>query len=97
MLDLASIQHDMVIKTGHVAQEITKLAKRGRFDMIAVGTKGRSAVADLLLGSVAQHVVATADRPVLVVKCRPVSSWGCNRLSWSASTSRCTSACRTHQ
>ncbi len=68
MLDQAGIPHDMVIKTGHVAQEITKLAKSGRFDFIAVGNKGHSALADALLGSVAQRVVATAERPVMVVR-----------------------------
>jgi len=68
LLDKAAISHDMVIKTGHVAVEITQLAKAGRYDMIAMGSKGRSAITDLLLGSVAQRVVTTADRPVLIIK-----------------------------
>lgn len=68
LLDTANIKHNMVIQTGHVALEIVKFAKTGRFDMIMLGSKGRNAIADLLLGSVAQRVMATADRPVLVVK-----------------------------
>ena len=68
LLDAAAIQHSMVIATGHIALEITKLAKSGRFDLVVMGSKGRNAVADLLLGSVAQRVIATADRPVLIVK-----------------------------
>lgn len=36
--------------------------------MIVLGSKGRSAIADLLLGSVAQRVLATAKQPVVVVK-----------------------------
>lgn len=68
LLDAAGIKHDMVIQTGHVAAEIVRFAKSGRFDMVVMGSKGRGAIADLLLGSVAQRVTATADRPVLVVK-----------------------------
>ena len=68
LLDATNIKHDMAIQTGHVALEIVKFAKDGRFDMIVLGSKGRNAIADLLLGSVAQRVMATADKPVLVVK-----------------------------
>ena len=68
LLDKAGIKHDMVIRTGHIAPEIVKLAKSGRFDLLMLGSKGRHAVADLLLGSVAQRVLATADTPVLLVK-----------------------------
>lgn len=62
------IGYDMEIRTGHVAQEIVDCADKGKFDMIVLGSKGRSAVADLLLGSVAQRVLASARQPVVVVK-----------------------------
>lgn len=62
------IGYDMEIRTGHVAQEIVDCANKGKFDMIVLGSKGRSAVADLLLGSVAQRVLASAKHPVVVVK-----------------------------
>jgi nucleotide-binding universal stress UspA family protein len=58
----------MVIRTGHVAQEIVACANDGKFDLIVMGSKGRSAFADLLLGSVAQRVLATAKQPVVLVK-----------------------------
>lgn len=58
----------MEIRTGHVAQEIVDCANAGKFDMIVLGSKGRSAVADLLLGSVAQRVLASAKQPVVIVK-----------------------------
>lgn len=51
-----------------VGLQHVKFAKTGRFDMIMLGSKGRNAIANLLLGSVAQRVMAAADRPVLVVK-----------------------------
>lgn len=68
LLASAGVKHDMEIRTGHVAQEIVDCAKSGRFDLIVLGAKGRSAISDLLLGSVAQRVLATAKTPVLLVK-----------------------------
>jgi nucleotide-binding universal stress UspA family protein len=68
LLRAEGIGYDMEIRTGHVAQEIVACADKGKFDMIVVGSKGRSALADLLLGSVAQRVLATAKQPVVVVK-----------------------------
>jgi nucleotide-binding universal stress UspA family protein len=68
LLDAAGVRHDMVVKTGHVSQEIVDFARPGKFDLIVLGAKGRSAIADLLLGSVAQRVLATATCPVLLVK-----------------------------
>lgn len=67
-LDAAGVQHDMVIRTGHVAQEIVNCSRMGKFDLVALGAKGRSAIADMILGSVAQRVLATADLPVILIK-----------------------------
>lgn len=68
VLDAAGVKHDMIVRTGHIAKEIVACAKSGKFDLVVLGAKGRSAIADILLGSVAQRVLATADRPVLLVK-----------------------------
>jgi nucleotide-binding universal stress UspA family protein len=68
LLDSAGVKHDMELRTGHVSQEIVDCAKSGRFDLIVLGAKGRGAIADILLGSVAQRVLATAKIPVLLVK-----------------------------
>jgi nucleotide-binding universal stress UspA family protein len=68
LLDAAGVKHNMVIRTGRVAQEIVACANEGKFDLIVMGAKGRSAIADLLLGSVAQRVLATAKQPVVLVK-----------------------------
>jgi nucleotide-binding universal stress UspA family protein len=68
LLDAAGVKHDMEIRTGHVAQEIVHCADEGSFDLIVLGAKGRGAVADLLLGSVAQRVLAMAKVPVMLVK-----------------------------
>jgi nucleotide-binding universal stress UspA family protein len=67
-LDKAGVKHDMIIRTGHVANEISSAATRGKFDMIVVGSKGRSALRDLLIGSIAKRVSEIATVPVLLVK-----------------------------
>ena len=68
LLDAASVRHDIVVRTGHVAQEIVACAKEGLFDLIVLGAKGRGAIMDALIGSVAQRVLASAEVPVLFVK-----------------------------
>ena len=67
-LDKAGVKHDMIIRTGHVANEISSAASRGKFDMIVMGSKGRSALRDLLIGSIAKRVSEIATVPVLLVK-----------------------------
>jgi len=67
-LDNAGVPHDMIIKTGHVAEEIAKAAKAGKFDLIVMGAKGRSAVSDLLIGSVAQRVLTLTKLPLTFIK-----------------------------
>jgi universal stress protein A len=51
-------------------QAITRAAKAGRARVIVLGTHGRSGLAKLFLGSVAERVVATAPCPVLTVRGR---------------------------
>jgi nucleotide-binding universal stress UspA family protein len=68
LLDKAEVAHDMIIKTGHVAQEIMQAAKVGKFDLIVLGAKGRSSFGDLLLGSVSQRVASASKVPVTLIK-----------------------------
>jgi nucleotide-binding universal stress UspA family protein len=49
------------------AATINKAARESAADLLVVGTRGRTAVADLLLGSVAQEVLRTATIDVLAV------------------------------
>ena len=68
VLDDAGVKHDMVIKQGNISKEILAIANKEKFDLIVMGYKGRSALRDLLIGSVAQRVLAMAKTPVLLVK-----------------------------
>jgi len=56
-----------LIRIGRAADEIVAAGGSGRSNLIVVGTHGRSGVAHLLLGSVAERVVRGARCPVLVV------------------------------
>ncbi|MBX3590253.1 MAG: universal stress protein [Burkholderiaceae bacterium] len=67
-LDKAGVSHDMIIRTGHVATEIVEAAERGKFDLLVMGSKGRSALKDLLIGSVAKRVAEISKVPVLLVR-----------------------------
>ena len=68
ILDKAQIKHDMVICIGRVTDEILDVANKGKYDLIVMGSKGRSTFADFLVGSVAQRILHTAKQPVLIVK-----------------------------
>lgn len=51
-----------------IPAEITRYAKEDQVDLIVVGSKGRSELEKLFLGSVAAGVLAYAPCPVLVVR-----------------------------
>jgi universal stress protein A len=53
---------------GSIAGQVTEYAARGEFDLVIMGTHGRTGVKHLLLGSIAEKVVRTAACPVLTVK-----------------------------
>jgi nucleotide-binding universal stress UspA family protein len=63
----AGVKHDCIIQTGHVAEVISQVADK-KFDLVVMGAKGRSGLIDMLVGSVAQRVMATCKKPVLLVK-----------------------------
>jgi nucleotide-binding universal stress UspA family protein len=68
LLEKAALAHDMVIQFGPVVEQILDTANAGKFDLLVLGSKGRSGLSDLLLGSVAQRLCALATQPVLLVK-----------------------------
>ena len=68
VLNASGMKHDMAILIGNVPNEIISFADKGKFDMIVLGSKGRGAIADFFIGSVAQRVLARASQPVLLVK-----------------------------
>ncbi len=57
-----------VVLSGKAAREIVSFAAKEKIDLIVIGTQGKSGLQRLLLGSVAESVIRTAECPVLVVK-----------------------------
>ena len=53
---------------GQAAREIVDLAKQHDVGVIVMGSRGRSDLAGLVLGSTAHKVIHLTDRPVLVVR-----------------------------
>jgi nucleotide-binding universal stress UspA family protein len=49
-------------------EEIVRFARARRVELIVLGTHGRTGLAKLFLGSVAERVVAAAPCPVLTVR-----------------------------
>jgi nucleotide-binding universal stress UspA family protein len=55
---------------GSPREAIPLVARRKRADLVVVGTHGRTGLGRLLLGSVAERIVATSPCPVLTVRGR---------------------------
>ncbi len=57
-----------VAKAGEAGELIARQAEQGRYDLVIMGTRGRSDLVNLVLGSVAQRVLARCKVPVLLVR-----------------------------
>lgn len=58
----------LAVRRGNPYDEIIRYAAEAKADMIVMATHGRTGLAHVLLGSVAEKVVQHADIPVLTVK-----------------------------
>jgi nucleotide-binding universal stress UspA family protein len=63
-----NIQTDIIVASKSVSSEIVDYADKFNVDLIIVGTRGRSGLKRILLGSVASEVVKYANCPVLIIK-----------------------------
>ena len=57
----------VLVAHGSPADEILSLSRAGQFDMIVMGTHGRTGLQRLVMGSVAETVVRRAHCPVLTI------------------------------
>lgn len=55
-------------KVGPAGASIAKMAESGKFDLVVMGSHGHSALANLVMGSVATQVLAHCKVPVLLVR-----------------------------
>jgi nucleotide-binding universal stress UspA family protein len=64
----SGVAFEQAMRVGDPAHEIVRYAGEWGADLIAIGTKGHGAVAAVLLGSVAQKVIAASAIPVLLLQ-----------------------------
>jgi nucleotide-binding universal stress UspA family protein len=64
----AKVKATALVVDGIAHEQIARVAKRKRADLLVLGTHGRTGVARMFLGSVAGRVAAMAPAPVLTVR-----------------------------
>lgn len=62
------LQTDVIVTAGSIVAEIVTYAESKNFNLIIIGTRGKTGLKRMLLGSVASGVVTYAHCPVLVVR-----------------------------
>jgi len=67
MAEAAGLEEEGVIVEGHPADEIIKYAEQNSFDLIVMGTMGKSGLDRFLMGSVADKVIRNSRIPVIAV------------------------------
>lgn len=58
---------EILLKTGVPYETIGEVAEEKNVDLVVIGTHGRRGIARALLGSVAENVIRTCTRPILVI------------------------------
>jgi nucleotide-binding universal stress UspA family protein len=56
-----------MITSGYYSAEILRIAREENSDLIVIGTRGRTGISHLVLGSVAERVVQLSPCPVLTI------------------------------
>jgi nucleotide-binding universal stress UspA family protein len=62
-----NIPCDAIVREGHPAQQVLAVARQFRANRLLLGTRSRGKISKLLLGSVAEQVLRSANCPVLTV------------------------------
>lgn len=63
-----SIDAKGLMKVGHAAETIAKIADQGKYDLVVMGSHGHGALLKLVMGSVATSVLAHCKTPILLVR-----------------------------
>ncbi len=63
-----NINKELVEKSDSIAKAIIGYAKKNKFDIIVIGTKGMTAVEEFFLGSVVSNVIRHAHCPVFAIR-----------------------------
>ncbi len=65
---LSDVEHETVLRIGNPAEEIIKAEHDYGADLVVMATHGRTGVAHLVRGSVAERVVRESTCPVLTIR-----------------------------
>jgi len=68
LLDARGVGFSIERHIGDPADEIVRTASEGHFDLVVMGTHGHTALANLVIGSVATKVLARSMVPVMFMK-----------------------------
>ena len=71
-LQTAGVNADHKVSSGEIASQISDSARTGS-DLIVMSTNGRSGLQRLLIGSVANQVIQSSSKPLLLL--RPTGDW----------------------
>ena len=63
----SNVEMRVMVEHGSAAEEIVSISQSGGFDMIVMGTHGRTGIRRVLMGSVAEAVVRRALCPVVTI------------------------------
>lgn len=55
-------------KIGNPGEVLAETANEGKYDLVIMGSHGRSAVMSMVLGSVVTHVLARSKAPLLIIR-----------------------------
>jgi nucleotide-binding universal stress UspA family protein len=66
--EFRSIVSELVVDSGPPDRIVLAAAQRFRCDLIVVGTRGRSGLSHVLLGSTAERIVRTSPVPVVSLR-----------------------------
>ena len=64
---LQSIEHEVVIGEGNTKEVMSNLIEQKEIDLIVLGTRGRTGLGKVILGSVAEQILRQSPCPVLTV------------------------------
>ncbi len=67
VLEKRGYAHTAHIAVGHIAETITRYGDEMKFELIVIGTHGRTGLRHVVMGSVAREVLKLAKVPVTVV------------------------------
>ena len=67
LLDAAGVRYEAHRITGPIAESIVERATQSQSDMIYMGTRGMSALANMTLGSITTRVLHLAHLPIVLI------------------------------